>query len=97
MTFHVGQHVVCVDDQNYLMPDPDFDGPQLKRGTIYTISAIADAPHNYGVALQVEELPWTVEIDGWFGSWRFRPLKKLTLEDFVFHDESRKIHGRVGA
>lgn len=82
--FKIGQHVVCIDTANYLIGEKVGAPEQLREGRVYTISAL----NAFGsiVAVQVAELPWLVDIDGWYGHWRFKPLQKLKVEDFMTSD-----------
>lgn len=80
-SFVVGQHVVCVDNENFLIDSPCLSGQTLEKNVVYTISAIStDYPQ---MAVQIAEHPFLVKEDGWYGHWRFRPLQKLKLEDFM--------------
>ncbi|QIG74360.1 hypothetical protein EVC08_048 [Rhizobium phage RHph_N65] len=79
--FVVGQHVVCIDTSNFLLAFEPVPGQELEAGRVYTVSAIS---LDYeAVALQVAEHPFLVEEGGWYGHWRFRPLQKLKVEDFM--------------
>lgn len=81
----IGDHVVCVDISNYLLDDDTKRNVMLEKGKVYTISAVTDEYESF--AVQVEELPWLVDEDGWYGHWRFKPLRKLDVEDFVTQSE----------
>jgi hypothetical protein len=84
--FHVGQLVVCVDDDNWLLPIPH--RPEAKR--IYTIRAIVEGIHpidGRGPGLLLDEIinP-TVKGTGVeynFDPRRFRPLRKTSISIFT--------------
>lgn len=83
--FVVGQHVVCVDDSDGTVGlDKKIE---LVKGRVYTVHDI-NAVDFSAVAIQVVECEKTYEqedgvYEGWFGHWRFRPLAKLKVEDFL--------------
>ena len=72
---YVGQHVVCIDNENFLIDSPVVEGQELEKNRVYTISAIST--DYIDVAVQIAEHPFLVAVDGWYGHWRFRPLQKL--------------------
>ncbi|WP_157384516.1 hypothetical protein [Nitratireductor soli] len=84
----IGQHVVCIDDSPGLLMSAR-KLPQLERGRVYTL---ADVTSKFRVlAVQLEEYPRTyiengVEFEGWLKASRFRPLRKLSIEDFTSVD-----------
>lgn len=75
----VGQHAVCVDDQNF--PHAGLGSPVVK-GKVYTISAINSVDFEI-VTVQVAEHPWMIDCDGWYRHDRFKPLKPIKVEDFM--------------
>jgi hypothetical protein len=76
----VGQHAVCVDDQNFRFEQED--GQRLVKGKVYTISDI-NAVEFDTVCVQVAEFPWLVIQEGWYRHDRFKPLKPIKVEDFM--------------
>lgn len=91
--FHVGQHVVCVDDRVGVFDVPGvayndergLDG--LRRGVVYTIRAVGDD----GVPSLSKATVWLAEIQrppskGWgetgYAAERFRPVDETKLAIF---------------
>lgn len=82
--FTIGQHVVCIDNQA-------LDGSGSLRGlqlhTVYSVREVAIGAFQDGemVGLCLEEIVLPCDDKGeeyLFPSYRFRPLKKLTVDDF---------------
>lgn len=90
--FHIGQHVVCVNDEEraFVIPGHSYIGDLngLKRGNVYTIRGIAPAPRHYaGCVLMVslEEIHRGSMAGGGeagFALERFRPLDEAKLAIF---------------
>lgn len=76
---HIGQKVVCVDDQNFLAPHLMEEFP--KKGQIYTIRGSFPAIDRYGETANIllEELTNPIANNGLehgFNQKRFRELQK---------------------
>lgn len=72
MAFHVGQKVVCVDDD-------DGSSALIKKGRIYTISAIVG-----GYLEFCERDTWSANgYKGWY-AWRFRPVVEPKTDISIF-------------
>lgn len=93
--FYVGQRVVCVDDSTLGVTFTS-DGFRLKRGTVYTVTAIRPFVSSIvgeTIGLQLSEHP----IDnGKCGKWRagrFRPVESKAMSIFraIAADPSRKL------
>lgn len=93
--FVVGQHVVCINDENRA-PAGVTVLEQLilpEKGKVYTVRALVIGVLGRAPCLSLVEIPdQTVRIEWngkpWFGdvifkACDFRPLKKLKVEDFM--------------
>lgn len=94
--FVVGQHVVCVDDEStpkyglrgYLYVG-GLDG--LKAQRVYTLRSVFICPRHNTVCVRLQEITRS-EMPGFpgeeagFDARRFRPLQKLTPEQFMQTD-----------
>lgn len=93
--FHIGAHVVCIDDNLYSFQYPgieyandDLDG--LTKGIVYTIRDIFVDPFFDDLTFRLEEIyrqPSIEDYEPGFDARRFRPLRKLTVEDFAVEEE----------
>lgn len=94
--FHVGQHVVLID--NDWRPKPGIHSHYYKnlvvpsKGVVYTVRALEIVPSGTLVLLLVEIVnPLKKFKQGWleppFRASRFRPLQKLKVEDLTNIDE----------
>jgi hypothetical protein len=95
MSFHVGQHVVCIDDR----PRPGVragrgDERLPKKGITYTIrELVPGAPLGLGDGVLLEEIVnpvrWytapsgPVRIELYFRVYRFRPVRDTSIDVFV--------------
>lgn len=77
--FHVGQHVVCVDDKNWGVPGYGGDAGPVK-GNVYTIYAVTKV--GSVAAVQLEEKRAAIRWGGWYKASRFRPLSPTRLDVF---------------
>lgn len=88
--FHIGQHVVCINDTEGIFDtpgieyDPGLDG--LKKDVVYTIRDLQiDDIENY-LILRLEEIFRPLNADGSEPGYcykRFKPLQKIKVEDFM--------------
>lgn len=81
MNFHVGQKVVCIDDEAYL--GGEWHGPHPVKGSVYTVRAVGvrhpmvpEEP-----CINVEEI--MRELDAPFLARRFRPVKETNIDVFT--------------
>jgi hypothetical protein len=75
--FHVGQKVVCVDDE----PRVDRHPTLIHKGHIYTIHAVIETPLAIGVQL-AEVAPYADKV-GWHIG-RFRPVTERKTDISIF-------------
>lgn len=77
---HRNQHVVCIDDTNWLIKDT---GPNPVKGTVYTVAEY-DGESFAEPSIQLQEFgPDEHYMEKWYRAWRFRPLKPIKVEDFI--------------
>lgn len=86
--FHVGQKVVCVNDEPNFFRVPgirylDRDFP-LKNGKVYTIIAITEEPIDGSKRVLLAEIPLRSEIDKGFCRQRFRPVVERKTDISIF-------------
>ena len=90
--FEIGQHVVCVDDdytKRVLEIFDIYDGSLPVRGTVYTVREVFawGAGHVSIRLAELVNLKMPVRdfgmVEPGFNPSRFRPLKKLKVEDFM--------------
>lgn len=96
--FHVGQHVVCIADEERLLQSDDgivlLEKPVIPReNVVYTISEVVPETRSGNVGLLLAEIPnqWVrilfrgAEFQGHvvFCASDFRPLRKLTVDEFM--------------
>ena len=82
--FHIGQHVVCVDDKPCGGKVYDLAG--IRRGSVYTVRAVAT---DYEFSQGVESAVWLVEVERFqyfadppFAAARFRPVVESKIDIF---------------
>lgn len=95
MAFHVGQHVVCVDDRERVfdVPGVNYNGSSLSpltRGVVYTIRdceyTSADGTRRVRLA---EITRGSIRgVESGYNAARFRPLQKLNIQDFITERET---------
>lgn len=92
--FQVGQHVACIADHKTPGARAKWErrGVQFPaRGKVYTIRALFRAENGVGVLLEEIRNPLVPsrefgKIEAYFWSSKFRPLQKLTPEQFMTTD-----------
>lgn len=109
MSFHVGQHVVCVEDTTRRKDGTIWKLPNITKGRVYTVRKFGpfDKMYTFSATRVVEvrgcaprPAVWLEEVkahervnphgvhfppgdDVPFSSYRFKPLTKLKVEDFM--------------
>ena len=95
--FEIGQHVVCVDDRKDAYIPPGFNGignlDGLTKGIVYTVRSFVDSPVG-DLCLRLEEIVRPIlTTGGWwnggepgFDARRFRPLRRLTVDEFLMEE-----------
>lgn len=86
MSFHVGQRVVCVEDQ----PKPGTiwsPGTAPEKGRVYTIARVFTHPSTDGLLVELVEIRRSDATERqWghrgYGAYRFRPLDERRLDIF---------------
>lgn len=88
----IGQHVVLVDDQWKSRDDCRFGVVLPIKGTVYTVRDVFEGVAIIGPAIVLEEIVNPVlnyRLEGKrvrverFAAFRFKPLAKLKIEDFI--------------
>ena len=97
--FHVGQKVVCIDDDWAIQEYQRQWVPNVPaKGAVYTISEITNLPQDYGCSLRLVELP--NPIPPWddiarFSVTRFRPVVERKTDITVFEEILRNTKAPV--
>lgn len=95
--FHVGQHVVCVDDVGWV--SSEYHPVLPKKGFVYVVSETIISPFNGALGLCFVGIPTgihpTCGLPCAFRSERFRPLSESRLD--VFRQLLVSPKERVGA
>ena len=88
--FHVGQLVVCVDDDEDAYVNPThryYDGLSgLKKGVVYTIRWVGMPRHTRYLCVRIEEIIRPVDFEDGeetpYAAARFRPVVETSLDVF---------------
>lgn len=91
MNFHVGQKVVCINDQNSFKRVGIWDF-SVKMGEIYTIRWIGEFPfepdRKFGLGVRLVEVQRKPELPPWedypYSIHRFRPLIERKTDISIF-------------
>jgi hypothetical protein len=82
MVYQRNQHVLCINDKNWLVKDGKLR-EEPKKGTVYTVAAY-DGHSFEEPCISLQEFPPDEQqTEFWYRTWRFRPLKPIKVEDFV--------------
>lgn len=89
MTFHINQRVICVDDK---ITNPRLRGLPLKKGEVYTISAINNT-FKHGIHYKLKEIAEFPRVDYWAHHCHFRPLVEtdISISQAILADPSKPI------